>query len=187
MFIENNIPNQRQGEELVLFLRRHWIIVFANMLFYAFLIFLPIAVAFFILQDPNQFIFTYETYPFILLLSSSYLLFIWLFFYNSFLDYNLDVWIITNKRIINIEQKGLFNRVISEHELEKIQDVTGIQKGFWQTFFTFGDVHVQTAAEVERFLFKQINDPFEVVKTINLLILNIRQKEEQKKDFYRKI
>jgi len=106
-------------------------------------------------------------------LGSLYYLYILLFFFNAFLDYYLDVWIVTTKRIINIEQKGLFNRVIAEHELDKIQDVTGEQKGFFATIFSFGDVLVQTAGEVPMFIFRQVDNPFEVAKTINHLLKDI--------------
>jgi hypothetical protein len=83
----------------------------------------------------------------------------WLILFVVWIDYYLDVWIVTTKRIVNIEQVGLFNRQISELEHSKIQDVTSEVKGFLPTFFQYGYVYVQTAAEKARFTFKQIPDP----------------------------
>ncbi|MBD3360054.1 MAG: PH domain-containing protein [Candidatus Buchananbacteria bacterium] len=173
MYIEKHIPNRQKGENLVLFLRRHWIIIVGHWLFYIFLALIPLGFYFFIeYQFPNL-LTTEYTYAFLLLLASIYYLFILLFFYYAFVDYHLDVWIVTNKRIINIEQKGLFNRFISEHELEKIQDVTAEQKGVLATFLSYGNVLVQTAGEVPMFIFRQVDNPFEVAKQINHLLKDI--------------
>src|SRR5690606_31415112 len=97
-------------------------------------------------------------------------------------DYFLDVWIVTDQRIINIEQRGMFNREIAEHDLDKIQDVSGLQKGFFQTLFSYGYVHVQTAGEIQRFIFKQVDNPFDIVRQINKLIQN-KEKEFDDKIF----
>ncbi|KKU07046.1 MAG: hypothetical protein UX10_C0016G0001, partial [Candidatus Magasanikbacteria bacterium GW2011_GWA2_45_39] len=44
----------------------------------------------------------------LLLLGSIYALTVWLFFYTSLINYFLDLWIITNDRIVSIDQRGLF-------------------------------------------------------------------------------
>jgi uncharacterized membrane protein YdbT with pleckstrin-like domain len=180
MYIERHIPNRQSNEKLVLFLRRHWLTIFGHWLFYLFLGTIPIGIYFFLKYQFPEILIGQFSYPFLLLLTSIYYLFLLLFFFNAFLDYNLDVWIVTNQRIINIEQKGLFNREIAEHSLERIQDVTGIQKGVWQTFFSYGDVHVQTAGEVQRFIFHKVNNPFEVVRILNTLIHKEEAKFEDK-------
>ncbi len=182
MFIEKHIPNRQKGEKLVLFLRRHWLVIFGYWLFYIFLALIPISLYYFILNTQPEVLSGKVLYPFLLLLTSLYYLYVLLFLFNAFLDYHLDVWIVTNKRIIDIEQKGLFNREIAEHEIDKIQDVTGEQKGFLQTIFSYGDVHVQTAGEVQHFIFHQVNNPFDVVKEINQLLKEARiQKENAQK------
>ena len=166
MFSLAHLPNQQQNEKIILFLRRHPLIFFKFVLLFIFLSLLPVAFyLFFSFAWPNLF-----TQPFfhalLILFSSIYYLFIWLLFFYSFLDYYLDIWLVTNYRIINIEQNGLFNRVISEQKLDRIQDVTSEVKGLMPTFFDYGNVYVQTAAEQERFIFKQIANPAEVRKKI---------------------
>jgi len=176
MFIENHIPNRQKGEKLVLFLRRHWLIFLGYLVFYIFLAAIPFGIYYFLKINYSEYLTDQIIYPFLLLLASLYYLYILLFLYHAFLDYNLDVWIVTNKRIINIEQKGLFNREVAKHELSKIQDVTGMQKGVLQSIFKFGDVHIQTAGEIQRFVFYQIPNPFKVVKIINHLLEEIDEK-----------
>jgi len=176
MFIENQIPNRQKDEKLILFLRRHIIILVGKCLIYILLALIPVGIYFFLLNFQPQILNSLIIYPFLFLLTSAYLLYILLFLFSAFIDYYLDVWIVTSERIINIEQKGLFNREIAEHSLDKIQDVSGEQKGIFQTFFSYGSVHVQTAGEIQRFIFQQIDNPFEVIRVINNLI----QKKEAK-------
>jgi len=111
---------------------------------------------------------------------SIYYLMVWLLFFTSFIDLYLDVWIITNKRIVNIEQKGLFSRVESEHQLDVIQDITTEVHGIGPTLFNFGDLLVQTAGENQRVVFKQIPEPYYVKKIISDLVENNKQKERER-------
>ena len=100
-------------------------------------------------------------------------LFIWNFFFILWLDFYLDAWIVTNERIINIEQRGFFTRKISELKLTKIQDVTSEIIGVIPTLFNYGNIYVQTAGEKERFIFYQIPNP-NYVKNV---IVELQEKE----------
>ncbi len=116
--------------------------------------------------------------PIVILFVSLYYLYIWLFAFHSFVDYYLDVWIVTNHRVVNIEQKGLFARQVSEQKLYRIQDVTSELKGLIGTFLDFGTVYVQTAGEEARFIFKQIPHPQNVAQKINQLVEENRKFHE---------
>jgi uncharacterized membrane protein YdbT with pleckstrin-like domain len=87
------------------------------------------------------------------------LLFLWIYIFLIWIDYYFDVWIITTERIINIEQRGLFKRVISELDLSRIQDVTSDVTGFFPTLLDYGDVFVQTAGQIDHFVFRNIPEP----------------------------
>lgn len=108
----------------------------------------------------------------------SWAMFIWILFFILWIDYYFDVWIVTNKRIVNINQKGLFVRNVSELELENIQDITTEVKGVIPTFLNYGDVFIQTAAEKERFVFQNVPDPYKVKD----LIMNLQEKMEHQED-----
>lgn len=90
-----------------------------------------------------------------------FLIFLWLYLFIFWIDYYFDVWIITNERIINIEQKGLFQRIASELHLERVQDVTAEVRGFFPTLLDFGDVIVETAGHEGHFLFRRVPDPYQ--------------------------
>ena len=80
----------------------------------------------------------------------TYMLVLWLAYY-------LDVWIITTERIIDIEQRGLFYREVSEIPMEKIQNVTIETPGFLATVLKFGTIKIQTASESD-FVITEVPD-----------------------------
>lgn len=55
-----------------------------------------------------------------------------------------NVFIITTDRIIDFDQRGLFERVVSQSSYEKIQDVSFHIHGPLQTMFRYGDVNIKT-------------------------------------------
>jgi hypothetical protein len=152
MLSRYRLPNQIKDENIVRIIRKDIFVMLQKIILEILLIVLPfIFLAASITLFPN--ILEGDiSYPFVVLFGGIYYLFIWLFFFFSFIDYYLDVWIITNKRIIDVEQRGFFSRVISEQKIENIQDVTSEIHGIIPTIFKFGTVHVQTAAEKSRFI-----------------------------------
>lgn len=95
----------------------------------------------------------------------------------TFIDLYLDVWVITNKRILNIEQFGLFSRTEAEHQLSVIQDVTTEVHGIFATMLNYGDVQIQTASESQGVIFRQIPEPYFAKKIISDMIERKRREE----------
>ncbi len=156
---------QKSYEKIIYFLRRDAIVFILQALFFVFLLIIPVGFYFFLQASfPSVFENT-VLYPLMVLLGSVYFLTVWTMFFTSFIDYYLDFWIVTNDRIINVEQH-IFSRTISELDLYKIQDVTGESKGFLQTMFNYGNVYVQTAGATERFNFEEVPMPREVAGKI---------------------
>lgn len=160
-----SFPGKRDDETVLLLLRRHWIILLSHGVVSLILLVVPIAGALFLRSFLPELQST-TIYPFLVLLFWIYLMFVWTYFFVGWIDYYLDAWIVTSDRIINIEQNGLFNRVISEQRLYRVQDVTAQVMGPIQTFFNFGRVYIQTAAEMERFVFEDVPEPYQVKKII---------------------
>ena len=165
----NRLPNHQRNEQAVLFLRRHWIQLLALAGYAVFFILIPIAV--WIVLNILDIQITGNFWgPILSVVLSCYLIFTAVILITQFTDYYLDTWIVTNERIINIEQKGLFKRIISTLHLNQVQDVTAETKGFLNTFLTYGDVYIQTAGTRERFNFKTVDNPEEVKHTIIKLV-----------------
>jgi membrane protein YdbS with pleckstrin-like domain len=72
------------------------------------------------------------------------------------LDWYLDIWIVTNQRIIDIQQRHLFSRQILSCTLDKIQNTTVTSAGPLATFFHYGNVNIKTADETSQILFWQV-------------------------------
>lgn len=170
MFTLDHLPHRRRDEEIVFMLRRDYFILIKIIAFYVFLFFVPLIAKWYIVTFKLHYLSTEMGYTVLILIMFLYYLYVLLFFYRAFLDYYLDVWIVTNHRILSIELQGLFNRVVSEHKLFRIQDVTTEQVGFLAHFFHFGHIYIQTAATKQRFIFEQISEPEKVARRIVQLI-----------------
>ncbi len=160
---------KRSDEEIILVLRRHWLVLVAKMLPFI-LLFGMVFVFPFLLKiawfNLNLIMGINFEQSIVSFLQVIFLMFLWVGLFFAWIDYYLDVWVITNFRIINIEQKGLFSREVSELDHEKIQDVTTEIHGIIPTIFDFGNLFIQTAGEKSRFIFKQIPHPVTVRKII---------------------
>ena len=164
-----------KNEKIMFLIGHHWFIPFKIIIRYLFIAFIPylgyILINKFIPEFLDQFS---EDLPNLILIFglSAYYLLLLLFFFSSWLDYYLDIWIITNKRVIDIEQKGLFSRIIAEHELSRIQDVSSEVHGILPTLLFYGNVQIQTAAEEQLFIFENVPRPQELARKIHELAKN---------------
>jgi uncharacterized membrane protein YdbT with pleckstrin-like domain len=178
MYEEFHFPGQHEDENIILFLRRHWFI-FLGRLFMIIIAIAALLFVYFAFSSLNHNFTESEFHNLLLFGESLATLFIWNFFFILWLDFYLDAWIVTNERIINIEQRGFFNRDISELKLTKIQDVTSEIIGVIPTLLNYGNIYVQTAGKEERFNFCQIPDPNYVKNVIVQLQEKERQSEEK--------
>lgn len=180
MFKLKYLPNREPGEEIIFFLRRHSFVLTKSLVVFFLIALLPLAVYYIAHEDLAGWL---DDKTFVLLfrlLIISFYLFWWLLLYYVWLDYFLDVWIVTNHRILNIEQKGLFNRVVAENKLFRIQDVTSEQKGLFPTFFNYGEVYIQTAGSEQRVVFEQIPQPYHVARHVIKLVERRKKKVVKK-------
>ncbi len=173
----DDVIHRKPDERVLFFLRRHPIVFVMDILLQVVLVVLPAGIWFVLARILPSLLAGPVMGPLLILLASGYYLMIWLFFLVNFADYYLDAWIVTDDRILNIEQKSLFSRTISELDLSKIQDVTSEVKGFFAFIFGYGNVYIQTAAERERFVFEQVRRPEEIRKNMLALVEKDRKKQ----------
>ena len=165
MNIEKRLfPAQEKDERILLILRRHWF-TYAIFWFVTILLLIPL-MFFFPYMINNSGLITESIQNISILACSIYILFIFALLINGFVDFYLDVYIITDRRIVDIVQNGLFKREISELNLRMIQDVSAHVDGIFPTFLHYGNINVQTAAETPNFAFKNIPHPYEISKKI---------------------
>jgi uncharacterized membrane protein YdbT with pleckstrin-like domain len=150
-----------EGEELLLKVRKHIFLVSQDFLgigLFALAPYLTLAFA------PT--LFSTLNASAVLLILSTWTLLSIIGFATVWTDYYLDLWVVTDKRIVVMEQYSLFNREVTTMRMERIQDTTIEFPGFWATFFNFGNLTVHTAGEhTKSQTFEGIPDP-EKVKSI---------------------
>jgi len=140
-------PNERVFFEI----RKHWFVMFPPSIYFFLLAVFPPIIAFMI--DYSSFSLNImingveHTSALLFLLYLVWLLILWIGFFAHWTDYYLDVWFVTNERIIDVEQKGFFHREISSIQFGNIQDVSIEIKGLLGTLLDFGSLRVQTAGE----------------------------------------
>lgn len=89
--------------------------------------------------------------------------------FENFLSWYFDVFIITDKRVIDIDFNNLLDKKFSEAKLSMIQDVTSKVSGLGQTMFNYGTIHIQTAAEISYITFDKVPHPEKIIKILQLL------------------
>ena len=164
----NNTSHSFEGkksyENVLLLLRRHWFVLFLQCLGFFFIGFIPIVLYF--LLNKYVFLSTPNLRGYYFLIVIIFYLFWWYGLFYAITMYLLDIWIVTDHRIIDSEQHGFFKRTTAEIHLSKIQDVSVVISGVIPTFLDYGNLEVQSAGASEKFFFKEIPHPNSVRDTI---------------------
>ncbi len=93
-----------------------------------------------------------------------------MFLYISWLNHELDLFVITNNRVICIEQKSFLNRSVGECTLDKIQEVSIETKGFFANILDYGTVTLKTAGSTSNFDMTFSPKPMESSRYINNIV-----------------
>ncbi len=78
---------------------------------------------------------------------SGYYLFLLTFIFGSWLDFYYDVIFITSQRLLNVSQKGLLAREVSELNLRQVQNVSTQMEGVLRSYFNYGTLIIETAGK----------------------------------------
>lgn len=93
------------------------------------------------------------------------------------LDWSNDRYIVTDCRVIHIDEIPLIRRRRDEAPLEMIQDVTVRMRGLWENLLHYGNVVSQTAGTLGTVRFIGIQKPRNVQALIQTLIGGARRRE----------
>lgn len=140
------------GETVLKTVRKHWFIIVAELFGVASMIALPffLVVIYLILPTTTTALSNIESYlPLVIFGTASWLLLSCLTGFMLWTHYYLDLWVITDRRIIVIDQVHFFNRKVSSFRLERLQDIKVSINGLLATFLNFGTLRAQTASAAE--------------------------------------
>ncbi len=142
-----------EGEELTTVVRKHWFIIAVELFGIACMALLPLlGLLIYGLLPAHDLIPSGLLGEYWALLSAGYLL--WLLICimmaaMAWTHYYLDLWIITDRRIIVVDQIGFFHRKVGSFRLERLQDIKASVNGIIATFLNFGTIRAQTASAAE--------------------------------------
>ena len=138
-----------QDEEVLMMVRKHWFVIWAELIAVAFVAALP----FFLLgvfgligevmtdagasMEMSASTITFGLAAWLLLCTFSA--------FTIWTNYYLDLWVITDRRIISVDQIHFFNRNVAIFRLERLQDIEFNINGLLATFLNFGTISAQTA------------------------------------------
>ena len=156
------------NEEVLTVVRKHWFVIVSALFATSMMGILPLFVLLAIVLIPDLLTFDlHEFLPFILYIVSFWLLFTVLTGFMVWTHYFLDLWMITDRRIIVIDQVQFFNRKVSSFRLERLQDIKVSIIGIIPTFLNFGTLTAQTASSSQSdFTTTGLPDPRELQSTI---------------------
>ncbi len=97
----------------------------------------------------------------------------------NFLNWFFNVYIVSSKRIVDMDFIGLLHKNISEAPLASVEDVTSQVSGTLRVIFNYGTVFIQTAAEAREFEFTDVAKPAKVRDILSDIVTDVRSGNQQ--------
>lgn len=125
---------QREGEEVQFVFRRHFLTAKSGLIFLILMIMIGVGLT--LLWPNNMMIF--ETFLALILVGI-------LGFLYSYMLWYFSIYIVTNQRIRQISQRGLFKKSVVDLGLDKIQSISYGVSGIRAGLMGYGTIVIQTA------------------------------------------
>ncbi len=162
-----------EGENITLVRRKHWIVIISQLMPLVLMLFVPLLLPpawNFVERALHQSSDIYPVLdrinevqtPLFVFFWALWALIIWMRAFVVWSDYYMDMWVITDQRIIDVEQAGFFVHKNTSCQLENVQNITVQVDGIMETFLDYGTIHVQTAGEGATMVIKGIPRPQEL-------------------------
>ncbi len=137
------------GERILKTVRKHWFVIITELFGIFLMLLIPFFILFLLVVVPHSFfsidlslshytlliVFVIAAWSIITLMAG----------FATWTHYYLDLWIITDRRIIVVDQIHFFNRNVSIFRIERLQDLEFHVSGIIPTLLNFGTIQAQTA------------------------------------------
>ncbi len=104
------------------------------------------------------------------------------FGFRSYTKWSNTTFILTDHRVIDVERRGFFDRVVSEILYRDIDDVTYRVKGIVPTMFRYGDIRVHVSGSGADIEFHHVARPSRIHDLINDLRETARTSPPDRKE-----
>ena len=171
-FCENpegiSFQNQEHDEAIILFLRKHYITNVPWIATVIFLIILPLLLPLFFMSQGSP--FNDISAKFKTVIAFFYYLIVFAYAFINFITWYYDVFIISQKRVVDIDFSDLLYHHMAITKIELVQDVIYSQSGFLRSLFNYGNLFIQTAGNNPNFDGLSIPQPAKAANIISNLI-----------------
>lgn len=168
-------PSQQPDEKVYLVFREHWFRLALKFSVIVLLALLPALIRLFIPTLIEQLSENYSSV--INLFLQVYYLGLLVATFLIWVLYYLNMGIVSELRLVDIDQRGLLRHEVSELNLDSIEDVTSDTIGLFGNILNYGTVYIQTAGATERFEFDKIHNP----KMVAGMILSLYEQRKKAK------
>lgn len=167
-----DFDGKRDDENVEMFLYSHWIIITLKTIFYFLIGVVPLVPILVFSRYIVENKFTSLT----LFILTAYYMILWSLYFYQMMKYLLNNWIVTDQRILDIVQHSFFYRTVAELDLTRVQDISVCTRGLIQTVLDYGDIQLQSAGTIDKFIFRNISHPEMVKDKITKLIEDAKKK-----------
>ncbi len=169
MVKKEHVSLLRDNEQIKLTLHRHWIILVFHFLYFVALF----ATTAILLVYKDSIIDLFGSALYWGSVSLYWIIFL-TFILIDWMNDELDIFIITDSRVIAIDQISALSRSVNECSLDRVQEVNAHTSGIFQSIFGFWDVHIHTASETSNMVIRYAPNPIENARRINNIIQEFR-------------
>jgi len=170
LYKPRNVEFETRGsdEKIILFLRQHLVVNSKWIIVAILMVFAPIILRYFPILSflPGNFRFVAVLGWYLITMA---------FVLENFISWFYNIYIVTNERIIDINFYDLVYKEVTDANIEKIQDITYRMGGVVKSVFGYGDVFIQTAAEISDFEFPSVPNPEHVAKILQELAMSKKE------------
>ena len=148
------------GEEIIVGIRKHWFVFFIEIFGLLIAALVPMILAGTAEALFPEFVSSIADFNTLAIFCvAAWLILLTIIFFVIFTTYYLDILIVTNQRLIDVDQRTLFARDVATAPLRNVEDVKIESIGIFATLFHFGNLYIQTAAEQREIMIYGIRRP----------------------------
>ena len=152
------------NEELYLVIRKHWIILLETFIFLWILWIIVVSLYFVGEFSRIPLLFTITTILWVIMISIQFIFVHWV-------NNELDLLIVTNRRIISFDQVKFLDRKMSQTTIDLVQEVNASTSGLLWNILHYGNMMIKTASDsasnVSDFNMTHVPDPIETSRSIH--------------------
>jgi hypothetical protein len=152
-----DVLQMKDGEAIQEIVRRHWLTLVA-----------PLAISLLLIVVPFFFLFPLFSWGaigvagFVLSLLAGIAVAI-----RAFLLWDANVLIVTSLRLVDVDQRGIFTRIVSDASLSSIRDISWARRGIIETLFHIGSLRIETTSAYGAINVERISAPERLNERIN--------------------